>query len=422
MKNLMIKDKENILIQPGIFFYTHGYYSATHALDFIHSADSYKKISIPKRNGKIRTVYQPHPKLHAMQSTIKPFLHKVYFKICQKHGMISYEKRSHMSKQAWNRHIELRRRFPTIEDFADHIDELFDEYSDEADKRYGKENPNDKLHMSSMLLDFDYDFFCYKGIDPELSYKKTFKYYGSVVQHARNAVRKPYLFKCDIKDFYPSITDKKLYRILSSEPYNTYISPEIAALIVSVCTHRSRLVQGACTSPILANMFMIHADNFFSKNLKKSCTYNRYSRYVDDLIFASDQPIDAAEISKQISGYLSSMGLQLHPKKTRYLLPHQKKIVTGVVVNQKINIDRRYIRCIRAMLHDAEAQGIEHAALRHASGKHGKIEAIDPQYFLKRLQGMISWVQYVRSPHENNCQQLINRFNNLQKKWEQSKY
>ena len=51
-------------------------------------------------------------------------------------------------------------------------------------------------------------------------------------------------------------------------------------------------------------------------------------------------------------------GLSLNYKKTRIKKPHQKQRVTGIVVNNKTNVDRKYFDTLKATLTNCKRYGL----------------------------------------------------------------
>lgn len=75
--------------------------------------------------------------------------------------------------------------------------------------------------------------------------------------------------------------------------------------------------------------------------------------------------------------------LTVNEKKTRVQRPGTQQTITGIVVNQRPNIPRELVRQLRAILHDAERNGME-AANREQR-----------ENFTDWLSGMIAYVTLV---------------------------
>ena len=62
----------------------------------------------------------------------------------------------------------------------------------------------------------------------------------------------------------------------------------------------------------------------------------------------------------------------------------------------KVNVDRKLLKKIRAMLHDFTTNGIDIAAKRHFN-LNGEIDAKHRSKFINRLEGYINFVGQVRN-------------------------
>jgi hypothetical protein len=398
-------------LEPGIFFRQFGFYGTQDALSFLNSDLAYQKITIPKRNGKLRIVYKPHDKTEAMQRAIKPLLDKLYYSACEVRDFFvevpAIPIPADDKRKAWN----LRIQFPDSMEFIKYLKSKHPIKVKKIEEECGK----DAVKLVSRLFKEIYEqeeeyYYYFQGCNKNHPFKKVLKYYGPVTLHASRALAGEYLLKCDIQNFYPSIKANKLYKVLTEAPYKARISQETAAVIVAVATHKKRLVQGSCISPVLANIYMFYADYFFQEKMYSYCKINNYSRYVDDLIFTSMNPMDVNATLEVISKELSKLGLKLHPRKIKYLKPHEKKIVTGMVVNEKRNVDRRYIRRIRAILHDIEHYGVALACWHHQGGALNTITEEDEKKFILKIQGMIAWVMQVRGADDVLANKLKSRW------------
>ncbi len=221
----------------------------------------------------------------------------------------------------------------------------------------------------------------------------------NTVSNARPHVRQAAVINVDMKDFFPTITFRRVGGIFKSLGY----SPAASAILALLCTEAPRriveyagktfhvatgpraLPQGACTSPALSNLAARGMDSRFAKlSAKLNWTYTRYA---DDLTFSA-----RAENVKQ-SGYLLARvrhiaqdeGFTINEKKTRIQRAGNQQTVTGIVVNKYPNIPRRELRRLRALLHRAKKEGL--AAQNRENRPH----------FESWLRGMISYVSMVNA-------------------------
>ena len=106
-----------------------------------------------------------------------------------------------------------------------------------------------------------------------------------------------YFLHIDIKDFFDSITKEqvaKVFKIFGC-------IDEIANTFAYICTLDGKLVQGASTSPVLANLVCKELDQDLTELAEKSeCIY---SRYADDITFSGQKVPN----KKCIKKYLEKM-------------------------------------------------------------------------------------------------------------------
>lgn len=100
-------------------------------------------------------------------------------------------------------------------------------------------------------------------------------------------------------------------------------------------------------------------------------------------------------------------GFTLNDQKAHYADRHSRKMVTGIKVNQLLNVDRRFVRNIRAALYSIETLG-EKGAQEKFEKAHGGSSNIR-----LHLQGKISWLGYIRDQSDPVFRSLAVRFNKL---------
>ena len=101
---------------------------------------------------------------------------------------------------------------------------------------------------------------------------------------------------------------------------------------------------GSPASPALLNRVLYRADEILSsESEKRGC---RYTRYADDITFSGGEA--AVELLGRAKSVLASAGLKLDPEKTNIFRRGRRQMVTGLVVNEKAGVPRRYRRLVRA--------------------------------------------------------------------------
>ncbi len=174
----------------------------------------------------------------------------------------------------------------------------------------------------------------------------------SIVTHARLHVGQAVVVRIDIEDFFTKTRCDRLHKYFRRIGWNR----RAARMLVKLCTKRlgSRigLPQGAPTSPILSNLVNYGLDARLSGLARKSGA--RYSRYADDMIFsfAQDDRRFIRGVIRRVRRILNENGYRMHGRsKLRVLRRHQRQTVTGLVVNDKVQLPRKTRRWLRAVEH-----------------------------------------------------------------------
>jgi retron-type reverse transcriptase len=143
-----------------------------------------------------------------------------------------------------------------------------------------------------------------------------------------------------------------------------------------------RLPQGAPSSPAITNILCWRLDRRFA-GMAKSLGWT-YTRYADDLTFskAADDTRDVNRILWQARQIVENEGFILHPDKIKVMRRSNRQEVTGVVVNEKLNVPRAKLKQFRAVLHRLETQGA--AAVNFGQG-----------HVLESIKGFTHYVQMV---------------------------
>lgn len=220
----------------------------------------------------------------------------------------------------------------------------------------------------------------------------------STVDNANRHLRRAAVIKMDLKDFFPSITFRRVKGLFQSFGYSEAISTLLALLTTEpprekvsfdgqfyyVAVGKRQLPQGACTSPGITNLICRRLDARLSE-LAKNMGFT-YTRYADDLTFSCDQEglEKLGVLLRAVRDIVQFEGLQVNEKKTRVLRAARRQRVTGIVVNDKPNLPRQELRTLRALLHNVEKNGLE------AENRDNR------PHFWEYIQGYVSYVRMVR--------------------------
>lgn len=234
----------------------------------------------------------------------------------------------------------------------------------------------------------------------------------SVKTNAEAHGRRRFVLNLDLQDFFPTITENRIRGLLTSLDIDT----RVAEIIARLCCFNRHLPQGAPTSPVLSNMICYRLDTELLQIAKGARSI--YTRYADDITFSSYQPpaplfegalptvgrFSPDVLAPGLRGSFQSNGFTLHPDKAHYADRNSRRVVTGVKINDGLNVDRRYVRHIRALLHSIEILGSTGAQAKYAStGGKGSLAA--------HLRGKISYITYLKGLTDPVVRALAVRYN-----------
>lgn len=189
----------------------------------------------------------------------------------------------------------------------------------------------------------------------------------SVVTNATLHTKQRYVLNLDLKDFFPSIHFGRVRGLFMAEPYLR--NDKVATVLAQICCfgdgRNSALPQGAPTSPIVSNMICGRMDT----QLRRLAQDHRcvYTRYADDITFSTNQrdfPKQLAAVrrgetrlGKPLRIVIKENWFAVHPGKVRLRDQHGRQEVTGITTNSGLNVQRRFVRQIKSMLHAWERYG-----------------------------------------------------------------
>jgi hypothetical protein len=198
--------------------------------------------------------------------------------------------------------------------------------------------------------------------------------------------------KLDVKDFFPTVTWKRVKGLLRKAG----VAEQVATLLALLCTEAPRqlvefrnqtlhvatgpraLPQGAPTSPAITNALCLRLDQRLSA-LASDLGF-QYTRYADDLTFSFRKTAERKRpalgiLVEKTKDILKSEGFTLHAKKTQVLRRGAAQRVTGLTINDagpqvpKARVARDVVRRLRAAIHNRQKgkpyrEGESHAHLQ----------------------------------------------------------
>ena len=195
----------------------------------------------------------------------------------------------------------------------------------------------------------------------------------SIVSNARPHVGKEVVVNLDLKDFFPTVSYRRVKGLFTHLGYSEAVAvifallctePEIAETELDGTTYHVAvggrfLPQGAPTSPAITNLLCRRLDRRLTGASQKLGF--AYTRYADDLSFSGSGPAsdNVGRLLRQVEFIVVEEGFVVHPDKTRVFRKGRRQEVTGIVVNERPNIARVTLKRFRATLFQIEKDGPE---------------------------------------------------------------
>jgi RNA-directed DNA polymerase len=170
----------------------------------------------------------------------------------------------------------------------------------------------------------------------------------SIVTNALPHVGKAVVVRLDLVDFFARTAARRIgafYRRIGWDQ-------EATNVLLKLTTLNDALPQGAPTSPRLANLVNTRLDarlDGFARRLMAT-----YTRYADDLTFSftEDRGAEIRNLIRFVRQVAAEHGYRVHGReKLRIMRAHRRQTVTGLVVNDGVDLPRKTRRKLRAVQH-----------------------------------------------------------------------
>ncbi len=178
---------------------------------------------------------------------------------------------------------------------------------------------------------------------------------------------------------------------------------------------RNVLPQGAPTSPVISNIVCQRLDYLLSGVAKRFGL--KYSRYADDITFSSMHNVyqPESEFLKELQRIIGEQNFHIKASKTRLQKDGYRKEVTGLLVNEKANVQQRYIKQLRMWLYYWERYGYERASgffLQEYLADKGHIKKGKPD-MANVIAGKLDYLKMVKGSENQLYFKLKARFHKL---------
>lgn len=251
----------------------------------------------------------------------------------------------------------------------------------------------------------------------------------SVVSNATVHIGMNYIFNMDLKDFFPSIHQARVWKRLQVPPFK--FPQPIANLIAGLCCMKEIredsegnkkdvyvLPQGAPTSPVITNMICDRLD-FYLSRLAKRFGMN-YTRYADDITFSSMHYVYRKEgkFMLELERIIKEQGFSINNAKTRLQKKGSRQEVTGIIVSDKLNVTQKYVREIRNILYMWDRYGYNVAYGKFFpkyKEEKGHVKKGNPD-LINVIDGKLMYLKMVKGDNDSVYTRLYAKFQKLANK------
>ena len=251
----------------------------------------------------------------------------------------------------------------------------------------------------------------------------------SVVTNASVHLGMDYILNLDLKDFFPSIHQARVWKRLQVPPFK--FNQPVANLLAGLCCMKESredengikkdvfvLPQGAPTSPIITNMICDKLDYYLGR-LAKRFNMN-YTRYADDITFSSIHYVYSkrGKFMLELERIIKEQGFTINEAKTRLQKRGDRQEVTGIIVSDKLNVTQKYVRDIRNILYMWDRYGYNVAYGKFFpkyKEEKGHIKKGNPD-LINVIDGKLMYLKMVKGEEDPVYSRLHTKFEKLANK------
>ena len=269
--------------------------------------------------------------------------------------------------------------------------------------------------LQRQLADLLYDYLdeLEMGRPPRRTLSHGFVRERSIITNAHAHRGRRYVMNLDLEDFFPSINLGRIRGVLMKDQ-RFMLHERVATAIAQIACQGGKLPQGSPCSPVMSNIVGRLLDVRMVRLAKEhGC---RYTRYADDITLSTNEKIfppeiataagvaaDIWEAGPALSKTIAKAGYVINAKKTRVQYRGSRQIVTGLVVNNQVNVKSEYYRTARAMCSQLFSTGSYYRVLpaQFAGGKFGDPDVKEVQASIAPLQGIVEHIYQVRNRYDD---------------------
>jgi RNA-directed DNA polymerase len=222
----------------------------------------------------------------------------------------------------------------------------------------------------------------------------------SIFTNADCHLKRRYVLNADLEDFFGSINFGRVRGFFIADR-DFALTPTVATLIAQIACFENALPQGSPCSPVISNLLGGILDVHLRRmSIASKCSYTRYA---DDMTFSTNLnsfPDTIALVNSaglwepggELKHFIVKNGYRLNLPKFRMQMRDSRQMVTGLVVNRRVNVTLKHRRLLRAKVHNLLTTG-EYEELGKSSNN------------LNVLRGHLAFVMSAQRHHDQRTHQ-----------------
>ncbi|MDK6233134.1 retron Ec67 family RNA-directed DNA polymerase/endonuclease [Aerococcus sp. UMB10185] len=220
--------------------------------------------------------------------------------------------------------------------------------------------PNDSLKrvqrkLNDLLNQYYLEAFAFR--EPEKQISHGFVREKNIFTNASQHRNKKYILNIDLEDYFDHFHFGRVRGFFEKDK-RFKLSKEMATVLAQLTCYKKVLPQGAPTSPTIANMITAILDRRILSLCQKYKL--KYTRYADDLTFSTNDNTFSdkyGEFLIELDQIVKACGHDINHDKTHFLTYKNRQTITGLSVNEIVNVPRAYSSKTRAMAHSLYTKG-----------------------------------------------------------------
>lgn len=223
----------------------------------------------------------------------------------------------------------------------------------------------------------------------------------SIISNASQHKNRRFVLNLDLEDFFPTFHFGRV-RGFFIKDQGFALKPGCATILAQIACFNGALPQGSPCSPIIADLIAHVLDLRLVRFAKQHRV--TYSRYADDLTFSTNEKTfpsalatggtsssDPWVLATPLIDRITSTGFAVNAAKTRMHVAGSRQMVTGLTVNEKVNVSQAYWRGVRSMCHSLFKTGSYHRSTALPGDPTILITDLQP------LRGILAHVHHVKA-------------------------